>query len=108
MNGQYLIPANSKRSMLILGLFTVKDLIIFSVGAVISFALLFTIKTNTIGEMLAILSPVLVSSAMVTPVPNHGNVWQLTVHIYQFYTCQRKYRWKGWCVTNGEEENRTK
>ena len=37
---QYLIPANSKRSMLILGLFEVIDLWIFGIGALITFILI--------------------------------------------------------------------
>lgn len=104
MNGNYLIPANSKRSMLILGMFTPIDLAIFGVGAGITMALMFTIKTNTLKEMLVILLPLIFSSIMVAPVPNHRNVWNLTANVYKYFVNPRRYYWKGWCVTNGEEE----
>ena len=42
---QYLIPANSKKSMLILGFFNPTDLIIFGTGLAITFILLFTVQS---------------------------------------------------------------
>lgn len=104
MNSQYLIPANSKRSMLILGLFTPIDLAIFGVGVLITVVLLFTINTNEIREMMIILTPLIISSIMVAPVPNHRNVWNFTANIYKYFTNARRYYWRGWCITNGEEE----
>ena len=40
MGNEYLIPANSKKSMLILGFFNPTDLIIFGSGCLVTFILL--------------------------------------------------------------------
>ncbi|WP_304599024.1 hypothetical protein [Lactobacillus intestinalis] len=101
---QYLIPANSKRSMLILGLFTPVDLIIVAIGGLITLALLFAVNAETIQDIGIILTPLLISAAMVSPVPNHRNVWNLTANIYNFFSKRRTYYWKGWCMTHVEEE----
>lgn len=103
---QYLIPANSKRSMLLLGLFTPIDLAIFGVGAGITMFLMMIINAETISDILFILTPVLVSSIMVLPVPNHRNVWQLTANVYRFFSNRRTYYWRGWCMIDGDEEKK--
>ena len=100
---RYLIPANSKRSMLILSLFTPVDLIIVGVGGFITTILLFVIHVETTTDILIVLTPLLIASAMVVPVPNHRNVWQLTANILYYFTNQRKYRWRGWCMLHGKE-----
>lgn len=106
MNNQFLIPANSKRSMLILGLFTPIDLAIFGVGAGITVLLMIIINAETINDIIAILTPVIISGIMVVPVPNHRNVWQLTANVYRFFSNRRTYYWKGWCMIDGEEKTR--
>ena len=100
---QYLIPANSKRSMLILGLFTPIDLIIVGVGGGITAMLMFIISAGTLKDVITILTPLLISVAMVLPVPNHRNIWQLTANIYNYFSKRRTYYWRGWCFINGEE-----
>ena len=100
---QYLIPANSKRSMLILGLFTPVDLIIIGVGGGITAMLMIIISASTLKDVLTILTPLLISAVMVLPVPNHRNIWQLTANIYNYFSKRRTYYWRGWCFTNGEE-----
>lgn len=101
----YLIPANSKRSMLIFGLFSPVDMIIVAVGGAITFLLLLIIHAETLQDIGIILTPVLISAAMVAPVPNHRNVWNLTANIYNFFSNRRTYYWRGWCMTRGEEES---
>ena len=103
MQNSYLIPANSKRSMLILSLFAPIDLIILGTGAVISFGLIMILNNQmkTLFDILFMLLPVLVCAAMVIPVPNHRNVWQLTVHVYSYLMSTRQYSWKGWCFSHG-------
>ncbi len=100
---QYLIPANSKRSMLILGLFTPIDLIIVGVGGGITAMLMFIMSASTLKDVITILTPLLISVVMVLPVPNHRNIWQLTANIYNYFSKRRTYYWRGWCFTNGEE-----
>ena len=99
----YLIPANSKRSMLILGLFEPIDILIFSVGAVITFALILIIEAETMKSLIIILTPALISIAMVMPIPNHRNLWQFTANVYAYLTSRKVYRWRGWCMLYGEE-----
>lgn len=103
MNG-YLIPANSKKSMMILGLFTPVDLVIFLVGCSITIIALMFVKTADLGKMIFIISPALISAFLVAPVPNYHNVLQLLTNIIMFFINRRRYYWRGWCVTNGEEE----
>lgn len=95
---RYLIPANSKKSQLILGFFNVTDLIIFICGVGISLVLLMVIKTKAIGATLALASPALIAAFLVAPVPNYHNVRTLIGNIYSFYTNRRKYYWRGWCA----------
>ena len=103
---QYLIPANSKRSMLILGLFNPIDLVIFGVGAGLTLILMMIVQAETINDVLVIVTPVLITSVMVMPVPNHHNIWQLTANIYSFFSNRRTYYWRGWCMLNGEEDKK--
>ena len=99
----YLIPANSKKSQLILGWFTLTDLVIFGVGVVWTVAMLLIIKELTIGIAIIVLMPLLICSFLVMPLPHYHNVKQLIVNIFNFYTGRRKYYWKGWCIYEGSE-----
>lgn len=99
MNNNYLIPANSKKSMMILGFFTPIDLIIFGVGCTITLSLLFLFNDKVeIGSLLLILSPALVSAFLVMPVPNYHNVLQLITNIVMFIFGRKRLYWKGWCI----------
>ena len=102
-NGEYLIPANSKKSMLILGFFNPTDLIIFGTGCVITFILLMTIKTNSLKEAVFIIAPALIGSFLVLPVPNHHNIRTFIGNIYSYFTGRRSYYWRGWCMNRGEK-----
>ena len=103
MNG-YSIPANSKKSQLILGLFTGVDLAIFATGCTITILALMIIKSANFGQMILIISPALVSAFLVAPVPNYHNVLQLLTNIIMFYMNRRRYYWRGWCIRDGEEK----
>ena len=56
-NYDYLIPANSKKSMLILGMFNMNDLFILGTGLTITVILLFVMKTNSLQNAVTILIP---------------------------------------------------
>lgn len=103
MGGNYLIPANSKKSMLILGIFNYIDLIIFGVGVTITLALLFTVRSNNITLMIFIIAPALISGFLVLPVPYYHNVMSLLGNIYKFLIGRKKYLWRGWCASNGKD-----
>lgn len=101
MNG-YLIPANSKKSELILNMFTPTDLIIFGSGVGLTLIMLLAIHTSSFGTMVLILAPALISAFLVFPVPHYHNIMQLIINIYTFYFVrQRIYKWRGWCFRNG-------
>ena len=103
MNG-YLIPANTKRSMLILGLFNQFDLILFATGLSVSLlAFMLVPLENTFIAILAIM-PGLISGFLVIPIPYHHNVLTILTAIYKFYTSRQNYVWKGWCFSN-EQQN---
>ncbi len=101
--GNYLIPANSKKSKLILGFFNPIDLVIFTIGCILTLILLFTIRTGNLFVTILDLLPALISAFLVMPVPNYHNMMTLLHNIYSFYFVRnRKYYWRGWCV-NGKK-----
>lgn len=104
MNNQYLIPANTKKSMLILGLFTELDLIILGTGMGITIlTVLFIPLSNVVFTILALI-PGLISGLLVMPFPNYRNIRIFITELYSFYTNRRAYIWKGWCVNDGSKE----
>ena len=54
----FLIPANSKRGLLILNAFTLIDLIIFGVGLLITIILITTVSPSDLFETILVLLPV--------------------------------------------------
>lgn len=93
----YLIPANSKKSQLILGFFTMTDIILFGSGCGITILLLIIIQSAKIGIMLLILAPALITGFLVLPIPYYHNVLQFIINVYSYFNEPRKYVWKGWC-----------
>lgn len=105
MNGNYLIPANSKKSSMILGIFTPVDLILFGSGVGLTMILMVSIHTEALLGMILILLPALLTGFLVFPVPNYHNVLQLIINIYSFYFINpRRYKWKGWCYKDGNNK----
>lgn len=101
---EYLIPANSKKSLLIFNIFRPIDLLIFAVGAVLTLLLLLTISDNTFKSAIFKLLPLLISLFLVLPIPNYHNTLVFIREIYQYYSNRRIYLWKGWCVSDGAEK----
>lgn len=103
MDGQYLIPANSKKSELILGLFTKVDLILLLSGLGLTTILVISLQgeLNSLGAILGVLAPALVAIFLVFPIPNYHNVMQVIINMYSFFFIrQRVYKWRGWCFRN--------
>lgn len=96
----YIIPANSKRSMLLFGFFRPVDLGIFLTGIILSLIFLVAIQGNSALAFLLKLSPALLSTFLVLPLPNYHNIRVLIREIYEYYTMRRVYIWKGWCFTS--------
>lgn len=103
MGNEYLIPANSKNSMLILGMFNTTDLIIEGTGLAITTIMLFVIQAETFAAVFTILAPLLTTTFLVVPLPNQHNVRTFIKNVYEFFMNQRSYCWKGWCISHGEE-----
>ena len=96
--GNYLIPANSKKSMLILSVFTYTDLILFGSGIFITGLMLLLIRSNSFFTMVLLIMPALVTGLLVLPIPNYHNVLGFLSSFIKYLTSRRRYYWKGWCV----------
>lgn len=103
MDDNYLIPANSKKSMLILGFFTMTDLIIFASGVGLSLLLLIMAHGANLKMLILMLIPGLVSTFLVLPVPYYHNMLQLIKNVWSFIFKRRRYYWKGWCIRDEEK-----
>ena len=99
----YIIPANSKKSQLILGFFTPVDLILFGSGCGITLLLLILVNQATAVEMVLILLPALITGFLVTPVMYYHNVLQFIINVITFILNARRYYWRGWCVKYDSE-----
>ena len=97
-NNGYIIPANSKKSMMILGLFTPVDLAIFSIGCLVTVIMLMVMRNANFGQMLLILAPALIASFLVAPIPNYHNVYTVLKETVEFFYKRRNYKWEGWCT----------
>lgn len=101
----FLIPANSKKSLLIFGLFTPFDLILFATGIGISLALLLFLPVAQLAFAILAITPALVTGFLVIPIPNYHNMITVIRNIIDFYSDRQKFVWKGWCVLS-EETNK--
>lgn len=102
MENSYLIPANSKKSMLKFGLFNTKDLIIFGIGVGISLLLMMILPIDNFWIAILAIGPGIICSFLVIPIPNYHNIRTVIGNAWEFYTTRQKYIWKGWCFDNGE------
>ena len=98
MNGS-LIPANTKKSMLILGMFRLfPDITIAAVGTIATIALLFIVSGAGTLMMIVALLPMMIGAFLVLPIPNYHNMLCCIQSILNFYNGRRKYIWRGWCL----------
>ncbi len=104
MYNNYLIPANTKKGKLILGLFRPFDLVLFGSGLLVSLLLLaFLPLTSTVVTIL-VLSPAFICAFLVMPVPYYHNMLNIITELYEFLTNRQTYRWKGWCWKSGKSK----
>ena len=101
---QYLIPANSKKSRLIFGFFTVEDLIVCGVGGGLTLVLLVILRDPKTWELILAVLPLLIAATLVFPIANYHNVLQLLKNIFNYVLGTKKYYWKGWCVKDDSNE----
>ena len=103
--GDYLIPANSKKSMLIFGLFNKFDLMLFGSGIALSLLLLLILPVDELLFAIIALAPGVVTGVLVIPIPNYHNIRTIIGLAYEFYTTRQQFIWKGWCFEDGEDKN---
>lgn len=100
---QYLIPANTKKGELILGIFSrtdYTDIIIFAVGVLVTLlALVFMSLFDNIDNVAAIIAilPAGIATVLVFPFPNYYNIRTALGELIRYYTSRQKYIWRGWC-----------
>lgn len=99
----YLIPANSKKSMLILGLFNKFDLTLFLCGIGTTLLMFLMLPIDNMVFAVISIMPAAICAFLVMPVPNYHNVLTFLLSVIEFFTTRQKFVWKGWCVTNGED-----
>ena len=104
MNNMYLIPANSKKSILIFGVFREFDLIFFGTGILVTLILLFAIPGDSVTELIIKLAPLAITGFLVTPLPFYHNILVFLTEVYLFLMNRRVYLWKGWCASDGAKE----
>ena len=97
MNG-YLIPANSKKSLLIMGMFKGSDLWILGIGAAISLILMIGIDGDTVGILVIKLLPLSLAVLMVLPIPYYHNVITYILEAIAYLQSTKEYKWRGWCA----------
>ena len=98
MNNSYLIPANSKKSLMIFGLFYTFDLILFGTGVGITLLLLLILPIDQLPVAIIAIMPALITGLLVFPVPNYHNILTVLIDLWNFVTTRQKYGWKGWCA----------
>lgn len=93
----YLIPANTKKGMLIFGLFNKFDLILFGGGVTTTIILLLAVSPESLASSIICLSPLFICTFLVVPIVNYHNILTLIREIIDFFYSRRNYKWKGWC-----------
>lgn len=101
----YLIPANTKKSMLFFGLFNTFDLILFGSGLGISLILLLALPVEQLLFAIIAVLPGLITGFLVFPIPYYHNVLTILRNVISFFTSRQQFVWKGWCVTSGEKDD---
>lgn len=99
----YIIPANTKKSQLIFGLFNKFDAILVGIGVGISLILLLALDISDLKLSILAITPGLITGFLVFHIPNYHNVLTVIRNVITFYTTRQEFVWKGWCVTSGEE-----
>ena len=95
----YLVPANTKKSMLVLGFMRWIDVIILGVGVIVTIFLLTIIESNNnIFITILICLPAIICGLLVLPIPNYHNTLVALQSIFRFYNERRNYIWRGWCI----------
>lgn len=104
----YLIPANTKNGKLILGMFKPFDLILFGTGICVTLLFMLILPLESTIVTIIVMLPALITGVLVVPVPNYHNMLNVICELIEFFTNQRNYKWKGWCVGHEREKSSRK
>lgn len=108
MNGS-LVPANTKKATLILGMFRPYPDIVIAVSGTVATVIILIVLSNfnvpAWGLILAML-PMLICALLVFPIPNYHNTLCAIQSIIGFYQGRRKYIWRGWCLVHEYEKRK--
>ena len=102
----YLVPANTKKSLLIFNMLRPIDAIILGVGILISVIMLLIFSDAGTTLMLIACIPMLIGLILVLPIPHYHNTLVALQSVIRFYNERRKYVWKGWCVYDEFKDNK--
>ena len=102
----YLIPANTKKSLLAFGLFNKFDLILFGSGIAASLLLLLLLPVEQLAFAIIAILPGLITGFLVFPIPYYHNVLTVIINFFTFFTTRQQFIWKGWCVKDGESDDK--
>ena len=83
--------------IILISIFTAFDLILVSIGTVVTILMLVILQPSTFGVAIICLLPLLVTAFLVIPIANYHNVLTLIREIIFFFYNRRNYKWKGWC-----------
>jgi len=99
MEGGCLVPANAKKSMLVLGfLRPMPDLVILITGILATVIIMLLIDTEDIIITICACLPAFIGVASILPIPNYHNVLVAIGSVIKYYNNRRNYIWKGWCI----------
>lgn len=105
MNG-YLIPANTKKGTLILGIFNPFDLILFGSGVLVTVIFLAILPLASTFVTILIILPALITGLLVMPIPYYHNTLTVILELIGYLTNRRTFYWKGWCIIDEFKEQK--
>ena len=98
MNQTFLIPStNSKKQNLIFGFMVPTDVIILSVGVLLTFIFLMTLPLSETWAFIIAIVPLSAAAVLVFPLPNYHNSRIFMKEMFNFFKNRRKFVWRGWC-----------
>ena len=103
---QYLIPANSKKGQLIFSIFRPIDLGILIGGGFVTLLLMFALKGDNLIMTFIKLLPLGSCVLLVMPIPYYHNVLVFLEEFFIYIMEQKEYCWKGWCASDGVDEQK--
>lgn len=102
----FLVPANTKKSILIMGFMRRIDAFIGAIGLIATVLLLLVSNNINTWETLLVCMPAIVAGILILPIPNYHNTMVALQSIFRYYNERRNYIWRGWCAYDEFKENK--